>query len=202
MVANKPHSMHWQRHDTTETPNRTSSRGSGVNRTNDNVHTLTVLMTLFVCSSAFIGRTTCHVGTLKSPRLSLSPVMETCDSKHTRVGRSRLSVVWFRGIASRPPGSSVCSLPLPPPRTSHLAPPPRRTMSGILSRPSWRFANNTVRTRKFPSARTARYSSQGPNPAKSTRSPHAQFYSDLVPGMIPIALLGSAVYLVGCAMFS
>lgn len=28
------------------------------------------------------------------------------------------------------------------------------------------------------------------------RSPHAQFYSDLVPGMIPIALLGSAVYMV------
>ncbi|ETW84325.1 hypothetical protein HETIRDRAFT_28617, partial [Heterobasidion irregulare TC 32-1] len=24
---------------------------------------------------------------------------------------------------------------------------------------------------------------------------HAQFYSDLVPGMIPIALLGSAVYM-------
>ncbi|PCH41413.1 hypothetical protein WOLCODRAFT_59599, partial [Wolfiporia cocos MD-104 SS10] len=29
----------------------------------------------------------------------------------------------------------------------------------------------------------------------SDKSRHAQFYSDLVPGMIPIALLGSAVYL-------
>ncbi|KAI0786351.1 hypothetical protein C8Q75DRAFT_808345 [Abortiporus biennis] len=34
-----------------------------------------------------------------------------------------------------------------------------------------------------------------PTPPPKQPSPHAQFYSDLVPAMIPIALLGSAVYL-------
>lgn len=46
------------------------------------------------------------------------------------------------------------------------------------------------------SSQRVRYSTQGPEPAKSSRSPHAQFYSDLVPGMVPVALLGSAIYLV------
>jgi len=32
------------------------------------------------------------------------------------------------------------------------------------------------------------------HPARPSR--HAQFYSDLVPAMIPVALLGSAVYMV------
>jgi hypothetical protein len=32
--------------------------------------------------------------------------------------------------------------------------------------------------------------------AASGKSAHAQWYSDLLPGMIPVALLGSAVYLV------
>ncbi|KAF9821441.1 hypothetical protein IEO21_00687 [Rhodonia placenta] len=40
-----------------------------------------------------------------------------------------------------------------------------------------------------------------PGAAKNTDpSRHAQFYSDLVPGMIPVALLGSAVYLVSQGM--
>ncbi|KAI0921539.1 hypothetical protein AcW2_006479 [Taiwanofungus camphoratus] len=44
------------------------------------------------------------------------------------------------------------------------------------------------------SARALRaYSSK--HGASPTPSRHAQFYSDLVPGMIPIALLGSAIYL-------
>ncbi|OCH93625.1 hypothetical protein OBBRIDRAFT_771400 [Obba rivulosa] len=42
---------------------------------------------------------------------------------------------------------------------------------------------------------TRRYSSQNTPPDTRGRSRHAQFYSDLVPGMLPVALLGSAVYL-------
>ncbi|KII95357.1 hypothetical protein PLICRDRAFT_97297 [Plicaturopsis crispa FD-325 SS-3] len=38
------------------------------------------------------------------------------------------------------------------------------------------------------------YSTGGEHPT-STKSAHAQFYSDLVPAMIPVAILGSAVYL-------
>lgn len=41
----------------------------------------------------------------------------------------------------------------------------------------------------------------GSSPTRYSQSPkqhtsHAQFYSDLLPGMIPVALLGSAVYMV------
>ena len=38
------------------------------------------------------------------------------------------------------------------------------------------------------------------HPGRPSR--HAQFYSDLVPAMIPVALLGSAVYMVRMAMLS
>ncbi|KAI0080762.1 hypothetical protein K474DRAFT_1657603 [Panus rudis PR-1116 ss-1] len=57
----------------------------------------------------------------------------------------------------------------------------KRTSPGIR-----RFANSRRSTIRFASHDTAR---------KSPPSPHAHFYSDLVPGMIPIALLGSAVYM-------
>ncbi|TCD71322.1 hypothetical protein EIP91_011093 [Steccherinum ochraceum] len=45
--------------------------------------------------------------------------------------------------------------------------------------------------------RPARYSTQSSEPSKPPRAgtSHAQFYSDLIPGMVPVALLGSAVYL-------
>ncbi|KAG7097140.1 hypothetical protein E1B28_004518 [Marasmius oreades] len=43
----------------------------------------------------------------------------------------------------------------------------------------------------FQRASTTRWYSTG----NSRRSPHAQWYSDVLPAMIPIFLLGSAVYL-------
>lgn len=68
-------------------------------------------------------------------------------------------------------------------------------MSSPLLRlhPQWLARSSS---RRPASPRRVRYLTQGPEPAKSSRSPHAQFYSDLVPGMVPVALLGSAVYLV------
>ncbi|EPQ59564.1 hypothetical protein GLOTRDRAFT_125865 [Gloeophyllum trabeum ATCC 11539] len=39
-----------------------------------------------------------------------------------------------------------------------------------------------------------RYSTHDASSAK-TKSPHAQWYADVVPAMIPVAILGSAVYL-------
>lgn len=47
--------------------------------------------------------------------------------------------------------------------------------------------------RRLPALRRL-YSS--PPPPRSQASGHAHFYSDLLPGMLPVALLGSAVYLV------
>jgi hypothetical protein len=42
-----------------------------------------------------------------------------------------------------------------------------------------------------PSARRCLHANSGHRPSR-----HAQFYSDLIPAMIPVALLGSAVYMV------
>ncbi|KAH8106225.1 hypothetical protein BXZ70DRAFT_1004497 [Cristinia sonorae] len=66
----------------------------------------------------------------------------------------------------------------------------------LALRTRWRSAAST----KHPllNTRRAQYSTQTPNATGSTRpspSPHAHFYSDLVPGMVPVALLGSAIYL-------
>ncbi|KAI0049570.1 hypothetical protein FA95DRAFT_1556655 [Auriscalpium vulgare] len=52
--------------------------------------------------------------------------------------------------------------------------------------PLRRIPRLASRCRPFSSTRRA---------AQEPRSPHARFYSDLVPGMIPVALLGSAVYI-------
>ncbi|KAL6299112.1 hypothetical protein BKA93DRAFT_830157 [Sparassis latifolia] len=49
-------------------------------------------------------------------------------------------------------------------------------------------------SRASPTAASARAYTTGA-PSKPALSRHAHFYSDLVPGMIPIALLGSAIYL-------
>ncbi|KAI0736392.1 hypothetical protein BC629DRAFT_485046 [Irpex lacteus] len=46
-----------------------------------------------------------------------------------------------------------------------------------------------------PTLRSRRFSATGGDTQGKQPSPHAQFYSDLVPGMVPIALLGSAIFL-------
>ncbi|KAJ4472315.1 hypothetical protein J3R30DRAFT_3524495 [Lentinula aciculospora] len=51
-----------------------------------------------------------------------------------------------------------------------------------------RFAQSH-RTSTYPSTTTRWYSTEKP------KSPHAQWYSDVLPAMVPIFLLGSAVYL-------
>ena len=50
-------------------------------------------------------------------------------------------------------------------------------------------------TRKSAQPSTRRFVHQGDSGSHGP-SRHAQFYSDLVPAMIPVALLGSAVYMV------
>lgn len=57
------------------------------------------------------------------------------------------------------------------------------------------FSNSTscVPARCSRNVRARKYST---SPGGSSKSPHAQFYSDLVPGMVPIALIGSVVFLV------
>jgi len=63
----------------------------------------------------------------------------------------------------------------------------------IIFRSTWHQISVTARTRtpvRLPS--NSRGYSQ---PASAGKTAHAQWYSDLLPGMIPVALLGSAVYL-------
>jgi len=55
----------------------------------------------------------------------------------------------------------------------------------------WRISNVSRSQRRHLSSSRQLFQEQH----KKRASPHAQFYSDLVPGMIPIALLGSALYL-------
>ncbi|TFK56084.1 hypothetical protein OE88DRAFT_1652680 [Heliocybe sulcata] len=44
---------------------------------------------------------------------------------------------------------------------------------------------------RSPASRTRSYSTKN----ASEKSPHAQWYSDIVPGMIPVAILGSTIYM-------
>lgn len=59
-----------------------------------------------------------------------------------------------------------------------------RASSRSVARPRWQ----TTPTRRTYSTEQAA--------ASKPPSPHAQWYSDMLPGMIPVALLGSAVYIV------
>ncbi|KZT12970.1 uncharacterized protein LAESUDRAFT_710091 [Laetiporus sulphureus 93-53] len=67
-------------------------------------------------------------------------------------------------------------------------------MSCRLQLHMWRRAS-APRSRSHFTAQSRPYSTSGGASDHPGPSRHAQFYSDLVPGMIPVALLGSAVYL-------
>ncbi|TFK93891.1 hypothetical protein K466DRAFT_477823 [Polyporus arcularius HHB13444] len=69
-------------------------------------------------------------------------------------------------------------------------------MSASLSSSSTRLCFRAVPPRKLPASRRVRARPLSSQAAPPTPSRHAQFYTDYVAGMIPVALLGSAVYIV------
>lgn len=65
-----------------------------------------------------------------------------------------------------------------------------------LSRPFLSFSRHVARSPPSHTVFTRRYSAGSGEASRKNPSPHAQFYSSLLPDMVPIAILGSAVYLV------
>jgi len=66
----------------------------------------------------------------------------------------------------------------------------------IISRSTWHQTNLKATTARAPApGRSLSNSRAYSQTASSGKSAHAQWYSDLLPGMIPVALLGSVVYL-------
>ncbi|RDX53160.1 hypothetical protein OH76DRAFT_1399784 [Lentinus brumalis] len=68
-------------------------------------------------------------------------------------------------------------------------------MSASLSSSSTRLCFRALPPRKLPASRRVRARSLSSQAAPPTPSRHAQFHTDYVAGMIPVALLGSAVYI-------